>query len=584
MTAYNFLKMNGMEIRVVKRTTAEPFVKSLPEKSYEQIQTWILENMVAIPCSIYCQVDNMKRKGELMKVTKKQRQRTSSRIQPSRIKNMGLQIRLAREQLEHVVSTNPAAIFLEKPDHDNLELSSAYVSESIVSVLGFEAENFIGESGTKFWESRVQADDLQRYLSEIPMLWKDGHHTFEFRFLHKDGTYRWIREEQKVTQRDVDGNPLEIVGYTSDMTERKRVEEELRVTRKQLEYVVASNPAVVYLAKPLPDFSDYYATYMSKSIASMTGFDPDVLVGSDSEAFWANRVHPEDLVRYRTDTPKLWKTGHQTFEYRFLHKDGTYRWIREEAKVIYDSAGNLMDIIGYWTDITERKRMEEALLRSERLAAVGETAAMVAHDLRNPLQGITGATDVLKKHLGNTADETTRKMLDVFDKNVAYSNKIITDLLDYSRSIRILPVETNLKSMIERSIQMVLKPNTVTVEDQTEDLRILLDPQIQRVFVNLIENAYDAMPNGGRLKISSKNLNGTVEVSFSDTGEGVAEEVMEKLWRGPITTKAKGLGLGLAISKRIIEAHDGTIRLERNLQKGTLIRVALPMQPRFGGE
>ncbi len=133
-----------------------------------------------------------------------------------------------------------------------------------------------------------------------------------------------------------------------------------------------------------------------------------------------------------------------------------------------------------------------------------------------------------------------------------------------------------MKSMIERSIQMVLKPNTVTVEDQTEDLRILLDPQIQRVFVNLIENAYDAMPNGGRLKISSKNLNGTVEVSFSDTGEGVAEEVMEKLWRGPITTKAKGLGLGLAISKRIIEAHDGTIRLERNLQKGTLIRVGAP--------
>ena len=117
MTAYNFLKMNGMEIRVVKRTTAEPFVKSLPEKSYEQIQTWILENMVAIPCSIYCQVDNMKRKGELMKVTEKQRQRTSSRIQPSRIKNMGLQIRLAREQLEHVVFTNPAAIFLEKHTH-----------------------------------------------------------------------------------------------------------------------------------------------------------------------------------------------------------------------------------------------------------------------------------------------------------------------------------------------------------------------------------------------------------------------------------------------------------------------------------
>jgi adenylate cyclase len=209
---------------------------------------------------------------ELMAVTKKQTHRTSHRNQSTRIKEVDCQKgRLTREQLEHIISTNPAAVFLESPYRDGSELSSIYVSKSIASLLGFEAGDFVGESGTIFWESRVHPDDLRRYRDEIPMLWKDGHHTFEFRFLHKDGTYRWIREEQKVTRRDAEGGPLEIVGYESDISEQKQVEEELRATRKQIEDVVISNPAAIYTAKPRPDLSDFDTTYISKNFASLTG-------------------------------------------------------------------------------------------------------------------------------------------------------------------------------------------------------------------------------------------------------------------------------------------------------------------------
>ena len=643
--------------------------------------------------------------------TRKRHGKQSHRQQPTRIKTWNQRKdRLARGQLEHILSTNPAVVFLEKPFHDGSELRSIYVSQSIVSLLGFEAESFTGESGTRFWESRVHVDDLKRYRAEIPILWRDGHHTFEFRFLHKDGAYRWIREEQRVTCRDAEGKVTEIVGYESDITTQKRVEEELRAARKQIEDVVVSNPAAIYTGNPRLDLSDFDTTYISKSFTSLTGFEPENLIGPSND-FWMKHVHPDDLRRYYAEIPKLWKNGHhtfeyrfrhkdgtyrwirettkvisdddgkpvevngywadvterkqieqrlqyivesnpavlifgkpfpdqsdfsatyisrnivsmlgyeadeligplgaafwrtripledfrryraeiprlwkdgrQTFEYRFLHKDGKYRWIREEERVIRDSDNQVQDVIGYWTDITEHKRLEEELLKSQRIAAIGEITRMVGHDLRNPLQGIAGATDVLKKCLANSADETTREMLDVLEKDVAYSNRIITDLLDYSRIIQITPVESNLKSIIEQSLRMVPNPNGIIVDNQTENLRIRVDPQIQRVFVNLIKNAYDAMPNGGKLEIKSKASNEMIEISLCDTGEGIPPEVSQKLWKGPVTTKAKGLGLGLAISKRIVEAHDGSISLEKWPEHGTLARVKLPIEPHIGGE
>ena len=626
----------------------------------------------------------------------------------SRVKNESSQ--LTRGQLEHILSTNPAMIFLETPSSDGSELISTYVSSSVSALLGFESENFIGKPGIKFWESRIHPDDLPRYREEIPMLWRDGHHTFEFRFLHKNGTYVWIREEQRVTRRDPDGTPRRVVGYESDITSQKKVEEELRAARKQIEDAVVSNPAAIYSAKPRPDLSDFDTAYISKSFTSLTGFEPEELVGH-SDTFWAPRVHPDDLRRYyseiprlwknghhsfeyrfrhrngayrwiqevskvvrdeggkpvevngywvditerkqleqrlqyivesnpavlligkpfpdlsdftatyisknivsmlgfeadqmtgpvgsafwvtrippedfrkyRAKIPKLWKDGHQTFEYRFLHKDGTLRWIREEERVIRDSDGQVQDVIGYWTDVTEHKQLEEELLKSQRLAAIGEITRMVGHDLRNPLQGIAGATDVLLKHLGESADETTKEMLDVLEKDVVYSNRIITDLLDYSRTIQITPVESSLKSVISQSLRIVPKPNGIIVDDQTSDLRIKVDPQIQRVFVNLIKNAYDAMPNGGFLIIKSKSSNETVEVTLCDTGEGISSDVIQKLWKGPVTTKAKGLGLGLEISKRIVEAHGGAISLEKCPEHGALARLTLPIEPHSGGE
>ena len=183
-------------------------------------------------------------------------------------------------------------------------------------------------------------------------------------------------------------------GIAIDITDRKRAEEELRAAKERLEYVVTSNPAVIFTGKPRPDLSNFDATYMSKNVVSLLGFEPENYI-----EIWNDRVHPEDLRRYLAEVPLLWKDGQHTFEYRFLHKDGAYRWIREEAKVIRDAAGKPVEVMGYWTDVTERKRMEAQLAESQRLAAIGETAAMVGHDLRNPLQGIVSTVYLAKRKL-----------------------------------------------------------------------------------------------------------------------------------------------------------------------------------------
>jgi len=219
------------------------------------------------------------------------------------------------------------------------------------------------------------------------------------------------------------------------------------------------------------------------------------------------------------------------------------------------------------------------LRAAERLAAVGETAAMVGQDLRNPLQGIAGALYLLKQE-SLTARERN-EMLQLIQDNVEYSDAIVRDLSDYSAEIQLKLVETTLKSITRGAMRAVKVPEKVTVQDLSEDYpAIRVDPdKMRRVFINLIENAIGAMPQGGTLTISSKQSNGDVEIALSDTGSGMPKKVIENLWKPLQTTKAKGLGLGLAICKRITDAHGGTINVKSKTGEGTTITIRLPIKP-----
>jgi signal transduction histidine kinase len=234
------------------------------------------------------------------------------------------------------------------------------------------------------------------------------------------------------------------------------------------------------------------------------------------------------------------------------------------------------------------KQLEEAqerLLKAERLAAIGQVAAMVGHDLRNPLTSIAGATYYLKKKLWRIMDATARKMLRIVEKDVEYANNVIADLLDYSREIKLNFAETTPKALLREALSTLKVPRKIVVADKTTDDPIIVDEKkMKRVFVNIIKNAVAAMPKGGKLTISSRKANGAVEISFTDTGMGMSKEVLEKLWTPFFTTKAKGLGLGLPICKRIVEAHDGKITVNSVLNKGTTFTVTVPVKPKMERE
>jgi PAS domain S-box-containing protein len=260
--------------------------------------------------------------------------------------------------------------------------------------------------------------------------------------------------------------------------------------------------------------------------------------------------------------------------------------MREARKQLEVYTGQLEEKVEERT--RELKKSQEQLLKAQRLAVIGELAGMVGHDLRNPLTSIGGAEYYIKKRLKLEANHKIREMLELIEKNISYSNKIINDLLDYSREIELELTQTNAKSLVKEAMSLVEIPKDVRVIDETENKpKIDADGEkIKRVFVNLIKNAAEAMADGGTLTISSKQVNGSLEVVFSDTGVGMSKETLSKIWTPLFTTKAKGMGFGLSICKRFIEAHGGSIYVASTRGGGTTFTITLPISHKTeeGGE
>jgi signal transduction histidine kinase len=201
-------------------------------------------------------------------------------------------------------------------------------------------------------------------------------------------------------------------------------------------------------------------------------------------------------------------------------KSGKVTDVLYNATVYRDETGEVQGVFAAARDITERKRMEAELAKSERLAAIGETAAMVGHDLRNPLQEIAAATYSLRTTLGAEIDGKARHMLDIIEDSVERSGKIISDLLDYSREMRLKSIDTNASSLVKQTLSHLKLPASIRVLDSTESQpTVRVDAgKMERAFANLIRNAVDPMPKGGTLTIASTKSTATCRW-FSGTQE-----------------------------------------------------------------
>jgi adenylate cyclase len=278
----------------------------------------------------------------------------------------------AHARVARLLSGSPAVIYSYKAAGD---FAPTFVSENIRDWLGYEPQQYLEDAD--FWRRAVHPEDLTRVEAESVHLFKRGRHTVEYRFLRKDGTYCWVNDAQQLIRYEA-GQPAEVVGSWSDVTERKRAEEAVSAAQQRIEHLLASSPAVIYSFKAT---GDYAPTFISQNIKDLLGYDrADYLKSPD---FWRSHVHPEDLPRIEKDLARLFEEGRLANEYRFRRKDGSYCWISDDLQLLRDPTGNPLEVVGAWNDITARKQIGEALVAAQdRLVRVLASAPAVIYSFK----------------------------------------------------------------------------------------------------------------------------------------------------------------------------------------------------------
>jgi len=433
------------------------------------------------------------------------------------------------------------------------------------------------------WRERESAK-----LEELVRTKKAVH--YEKEYVRKDGS-RVPIELVVHPKYDSEGNLQYYFAFITDITERKRMQEDLRRYSYHLEELVEERTSK--LSESEAKFRGLYDSIRDGILAN------DV----SGRIYECNRAF-ENMVGYSLEelrkmkwqdiTPKhylkleegivrdqMLERGFSGYvEKEYIRKDGSKVPVEVSGSVVEGTEGKRDTIWCVIRDITERKKMQEGLLKSQRFAAIGETAAMVGHDLRNPLQGMAGAVYNLKTEEESKLSKEGREMLQLIEEGIGRSDKIISDLLEYSRELHLELSETNVKSITKDALEKVKIPKGIRVANSTKnEPTIALDlEKMRRVFLNLTLNAVDAMPKGGTLTIASTRSGDNIHITFKDTGEGMTTETLAKIWSPLFTTKAKGMGFGLAIAKRLVEAHGGSISVETKLGKGSTFTVTLPMR------
>lgn len=465
---------------------------------------------------------------------------------------------------------------------------------------GYSKDELVGKHFSR--AGVLRARDIPKYLKMLPFTVRGKvPKPFEVIWQHKNGTSRLGEVRVSLTREK--GKIAGIQAIMRDITERKQVEEALKKAEEKHRTMLDTANVLIQSVNAEGKF-----VYVNKEWKKILGY-----ADKDLKKITLMDVIRKDYRKHCMDIFNQVVKGKSVrdVEAVFVAKDGEEVAVSGNATPILKD-GEFISTVGFFADVTQRKQMEkklqeysehleelvekrtrqlkeaqEQLLKAERLAAIGEMAAMIGHDLRNPLTGIAGATYYLKTKLGSKMDKTAKDMVELIEKDIEYSDKIISDLLEYSREIHLDLTKTTPKSIIKHALTLVKVAKNIRILDLTENKpKIKIDVQkMKRVLINIIKNTVEAMPKGGKLTIKSKKTNGKLEIAFTDTGVGMPKELMEKIWTPLFTTKAKGIGLGLPICKRIVEAHGGNISVESTVDKGTTFTVTIPIKPKLeGGE
>lgn len=255
----------------------------------------------------------------------------------------------ASARTTRLLSASPAVLYSFKA-HD--DFAPTFVSDNIEGLFGYTPADYLGNPG--FWRERVHPDDLERLDADLETLFETGELTVEYRFRHKDGTYRWVNDEQHLTY-DAHGAPSEVVGSWSDISARKRAEEREDASQARLSTLLEAAPAVIYSFKAR---GDYAPTFVSENIKRLLGYCPEKYM--EHADFWRSHVHPDDLAAVEKEGALIFDKGRLATEYRFRKRNGKYIWVSDEQYLLRDERGDPVEIVGSWSNISARKSAEEA--------------------------------------------------------------------------------------------------------------------------------------------------------------------------------------------------------------------------------
>lgn len=497
------------------------------------------------------------------------------------------------------------------------------------AVTGYTSREF--SSDPYLWYRVIHEEDRAAVLDQVDRLFKgEQPPPLEHRIIHKNGTIHWIRNTP-IAHRNGHGRLLSYDGLISDITNRKAAEKALQESQERLALVIQGSKDGIWDWNLITN-----EVYFSPRWKEMLGYREDEL--ANQFAVWEELLHPDDRDRARSELEAYLHGRKPTYEleHRLRSKDGSYRWIVARAVVLRDDQGNPVRMAGSHVDLTERilaaQRLEQAnislakrsralkqiikklnashrelketqwrLIQAAKFEAVGILAAGVAHEVKNPLQTILMGLDHLATALPAVDEDLAITMRDMRDA-IKRATEIIRELLSLSAANNFQLRAEDVNQLLELSLLLVQTELATAHIKVVRQLATDLPPalcdraKIQQVLINLFVNAIQAMPHGGTLTLSTRTLSPgeetgaghasfrrfkptdrLVAVEVQDTGTGIAAEHLAKIFDPFFTTKPVGVGtgLGLTVTKRIVELHGGALEIENASPRGVRATIFL---------